>query len=135
MIYIYALVSDDLVLYVGKTKRLKRREREHRNGSSRCSQYIQEYPDWIMKVLEETTGALGTEREQYFYDTLDPLYNTQRPGQTRKEYGQTYEQTDARKANQKANHQTEAYKASKKAYRQTDAYKAYMKAYYLKNKS
>ena len=30
MIYIYALVSDDLVLYVGKTKDKKRREYEHR---------------------------------------------------------------------------------------------------------
>lgn len=131
MIYIYALVSDELVLYVGKTKRLKEREQAHRNGYSRCSQYIQEHPDWIMKVLEETTEALGTEREQHFYDTLDPLYNKNRPGQTRKEYNQT----DAGKAAKKAYQQTDAGKASQKAYKQKDAYKAYHKAYKLKNKS
>ena len=98
MIYIYALVSDDLVLYVGKTKDKKKREYEHRYGSSQCSQYVQEHADWTFKVLEETTEALGTSREQYFYDTLDPLYNTQRPGQTMKEY----QQTDACKASKKA---------------------------------
>ena len=135
MIYIYALVSDELVLYVGKTKRLKRREWEHRNGDSQCSQYVQEYPDWVLKVLEETTAALGTEREQYFYDTLDPLYNQCRPGQTMKEYCQSEAGRASRKAIQKAYEQTEAGKASKKAYRQTEAYKAYQKAYKLKNKS
>jgi hypothetical protein len=86
--------------------------------------------DWTMKVLEETTEALGTEREQYFYDTLKPLYNQCRPGQTRKEYSQT----ETRKATKKAYRQTEAgrisQKASVKAYQQTDAYKAYMKAYH-----
>jgi len=117
MVYIYALMSEDMVLYVGKTKDLKGRERVHRNGKSQCSKYVQEHGDWTMKVLEETTDALGASREQYFYDTLDPLYNYQRPGQTRKEYIQT-----------------ETYKACQKAYSQTDARKAVQRSYHLKKK-
>jgi len=153
-------MSGQLVLYVGKTKDWKKRERQHRNGHSQCSKYIQEHPDWTMKVLEETTDALGPQREQYFYDTLDPLYNQCRPGQTRKEYWQTeagkasqkkcdqtearkasrkaYYQTDTGKASQKASQkaydQTEARKASRKAYYQTDAYKASRKAYRQRQK-
>ena len=117
MVYIYALMSGQLVLYVGKTKRLKGRERQHRKGKSQCSRYIPDYMDWTMNVLEETTDALGIEREQYFYDTLKPLYNHQRPGQTQTAY-----------------EQSEAGKATKRAYRQTDARKAYRRAYYLKMK-
>jgi hypothetical protein len=111
-------MSDDLVLYVGKTKDMKKREWAHRNGVSECSKYVQEHSDWTMKVLEETTDALGTQREQYFYDTLDPLYNYQRPGQTKKEAQKAYNQTDKYKEYRNAYQQTEARKATQRAYYQ-----------------
>ena len=130
MVYIYALMSGQLVLYVGQTKRLKRREWEHRNkkGCS-CSKYIPDYMEWTMKILEETTDTLGIQREQYFYDTLKPLYNRQRPGQTKKEYCKIYAQTDTRKIFQKAYRQTDAYKEGNKAYEMSEAGKEYRKAY------
>jgi len=147
MVYIYALMSGQLVLYVGQTKRLKKREWEHRKRYSQCSKYIPDYMEWTMKVLEETTDTLGIQREQYFYDTLDPLYNIKRPGQTKEEYRQTgackasrkaYYQTDTGKASQKASErayqQTDAYKEYRRAFRQTDAYKEYQKAYYQRKK-
>jgi len=143
MVYIYALMSGQLVLYVGKTKRLKRREWQHRKRYSQCSKYIPDYMEWTMKVLEETTEALGTTREQYFYDTLDPLYNHKRPGQTKEEYQKTevfkeyqraYEQSEAGKATKRAYQQTDAYKEYQRDYQQTDARKEYQKAYYLKMK-
>jgi hypothetical protein len=117
MVTIYALMSDDLVLYVGQTNRLKRREWDHRNGGSQCSKYVQEHSDWVLKVLEETTDALGPQREQYFYDTLDPLYNQCRPGQTDKDYKKS-----------------DTYKSYRKAYGLSDARKASQRAYYLKKK-
>lgn len=148
MVSIYALMSGQLVLYVGKSKRVKKREWEHRykNGYC-CSKQIPAYTDWVFKVLEETTEALGIEREQYFYDTLKPLYNHQRPGQTKKEYQQSenwkvsqkaYKQSEAGKASQKAYGKTEAGKAYRKAYQKTyqktEVYKAYQKKYYESKK-
>jgi len=123
-------MAGQLVLYVGKTKDKKRRECEHRNKRSHCSQQIPDYTDWILKVLEETTDALGTEREQYYYDTLNPLYNHNRPGQTKKENSES----DAGKATLKAYSQSEAGKVIRKAYRQSEAGKAYQKAYYQSHK-
>jgi len=96
-----------------------------------------------MKVLEETTDALGPQREQYFYDSLKPLYNELRPGQTHTEYRQTdayksitkaYKQTDAYKITQKVTRQTESRKAYMKALEQTDARKEYKKAYRQRKK-
>lgn len=73
-----------LVLYVGKTIRpLNKRAIEHRclkkNGTS--SRYIPDYMEWEIKLLEECPDDQGTTREQFWYDTLMPLYNYQRPGQ------------------------------------------------------
>ena len=124
-------MSGQLVLYVGKTKRLKMRECTHRSKTKNdcSSRHIPDYTDWTMNVLEETTDALGTSREQYFYDTLKPLYNYQRPGQTRQECIKTESYKACQKAYQKVHQKTEAYKASRKEY-----LKAYYKAYYLKKK-
>ena len=80
-----------------------------------------------MKVLEETTDALGTQREQYYYDTLKPLYNHVRPMQTRREYRITH--FDKRKEyyeeyknseQYKQYNQSEHRKALKLAYSQTE---------------
>ena len=128
MVYIYALVSGQLILYVGQTKDVKIRERGHRNRKSACaSRHIPDYIDWTMKVLEETTDALGTQREQYYYDTLKPLYNHVRPMQTRREYRITH--FDKRKEyyeeyknseQYKQYNQSEHRKALKLAYSQTE---------------
>jgi hypothetical protein len=108
-------MSGQLVLYVGKTKDVKRREYEHRKENTQCSsRYIPDYMEWTMKVLEKTTDVLGTQREQYFYDTLKPLYNQCRPGQTKKDWYLS----DVGKALYKTRNKSEAYKEYQKAYRE-----------------
>lgn len=90
MVKIYALVSGQLVLYVGKTTNLKHREWQHRYRGNTCSSKdIPSYIDWSIKILEEVPNEQATSKEQYYYDTLKPLYNKQRPKQSLKEYQQT----------------------------------------------
>jgi len=88
MTHIYALVSGQLVLYVGQTVRtLKRREYDHRRSSNEChSRYIPDYIDWQIKLLETVEDEQALIKEQYYYDILKPFYNHIRPLQTRKEY-------------------------------------------------
>ena len=38
-----------------------------------------------MVTLEQCSVEEGTAREQFWYDTLKPLYNSNRPGQTKTE--------------------------------------------------
>ena len=85
---IYALMSGQLVLYVGKTKTtLRDREINHRSKSNTSySKYIPEYTDWVMTLLEECTEECGTERELYYYNILKPLYNHRMPGRTKREW-------------------------------------------------
>jgi hypothetical protein len=149
MTHIYALVSGQLILYVGKTGDMKRREYNHRHSSNNCySKYIPEYIDWTMKLLETVPNDQAVTKEQHYYDTLKPLYNCQRPGQTKrkyqqseayKEYRKIYEQSEARKEAQKKYQQSEAYKESQKKYRQSEVYKKAHKEiqrkYRLKKKS
>jgi hypothetical protein len=88
MPHIYALVSGQLILYVGKTTQtLKKRGQQHRRKNNRCcSKYIPEYIDWTIRLLETVTPEKSIEKEKYYYDTLKPLYNYQRPGQSKREY-------------------------------------------------
>lgn len=139
--FIYGLYSGQLVLYVGKTtSSLRKREIHHRSKCNNASsKYIPVYIDWEIRLIEECEESEGTLREQYWYDTLKPLYNRQRPGQTWKEYKQTearkeYQQTDAYKDYQRKYNQTEARKESKRKYKQTEAYKEYQRKYYQKKK-
>ena len=99
MTHIYALVSGQLVLYVGKTVRtLKEREQKHRNnGNNTNSKYIPKYIDWTMKLLETVSEDQAVMKEQYYYDTLKPLYNRCRPGQSRIEYEQSKNRRDGRR--------------------------------------
>ena len=113
MTHIYALVSGQLILYVGKTNQtLKQRESKHRSRDNSHSRYIPEYIDWIMKLLEIVPDDQGTVKEQHYYDTLKPLYNKCRPGQTFKEYQQTeaYKNSEAIKESCKQYQQSEACK-------------------------
>ena len=79
--YIYALVSGQLILYVGKSKYLKLREEYHRSKKyNDCgSKDIPDYIDWEIKKLEKVTENIANIRERYYYDTLKPLYNINKP--------------------------------------------------------
>jgi len=123
MTHIYALVSGQLILYVGKTGNMKKREYTHRCKSNDChSKYIPEYIDWTIRLLETVPDDQAITKEQYYYDTLKPLYNNKRPGQPCKESRQIYKKTLAGKE-------------AKKRYEQSNAYKEMKKRYYLKKKS
>lgn len=82
MVKIYALISGELILYVGKTTNLKRRERFHRSRylNSTGSKNIPKDTEWTMKLLETVSDEIGYLRERYYFDTLMPLYNINRPG-------------------------------------------------------
>ena len=125
MTMIYALVWGQLVLYVGQTiQTLRKREREHRSKGNRASsKYIPDDIDWEIKLLEECEDDIATMREQYYYDTLKPFYNNNRPGQTKKEY----RQTEAYKEIQRKYRQTEAGKESQRKCEQTEARKKYQR--------
>lgn len=112
MIHIYALVSGQLVLYIGKTSQsLTEREYFHRHSSNRCnSKNIPEYIDWNIKLLETVPDNQGGVKEQSYYDTLKPLYNRQRPGQTKQEY----ENSDINKRRRREYEATIRYKERKK---------------------
>ena len=78
--HIYALISGQLVLYIGKTNNVERRKREHRNKKTGTgSDEIPKYIDWDMIILETCDDASKKYKEQYWYDTLKPLYNIIRP--------------------------------------------------------
>lgn len=126
MVKIYALVSGQLILYVGKTTlTLKRREQNHRsNWNDTSSKYIPSYIDWTIKLLEEVTNDQDVIKEQYYFDTLKPLYNRCRPGQTVQE---TQKQIYIKRKHL-------VLKRNKK-FQQTDAYKEYQKQYREKKKA
>ena len=99
MTHIYALVSGQLILYVGQTVRtLKVREQQHKYKSNNTnSRYIPEYIDWTIKLLETVPNDQALLKEQHYYDTLKPLYNRCRPGQSRREYEQSERRRDGRR--------------------------------------
>ena len=126
MVKIYALVSGQLILYVGKTTRLlTKREYGHRcKNNDTGSKYIPEYIDWTIKLLEEVPDDQGIIKEQYYYDTLKPLYNRCRPGQSQKE--------SQRQSNKRRMH---LIVERNRPYQQTDAYKEYQKQYRFNKKA
>ena len=144
--FIYGLYSGQLVLYIGKTMQsLKARESNHRTIANRASsRHIPPYIDWEIRLIEECQDAQGTLREQYWFDTLKPLYNRCRPGQTDQEYQQTeagkesvrrYQQTEAFKESQRRYDQSEARKEYKRRYQQSEARKESKRRYYQKKKA
>jgi len=128
---IYALMSGQLVLYVGKTgEPLSRREARHRNKwNGAYSKYIPDWIDWEIKLLEEVPDDQGTAKEQHYYDTLKPLYNRNRPGQTAKDREQSEAMKKTRKEYRsrddvKERKNTPEYKEWRKQYRDTDEERA-----------
>lgn len=86
-------MSEQLVLYIGKTTDLNKRRREHRckknkTGSAKIPSYI----DWDIKELETCTESDAPGRERYYYETLKPLYNERCPNRCKKEYQSMYYQ-------------------------------------------
>jgi hypothetical protein len=102
MVKIYALMSGELVLYVGKTMvSLKERERRHRTKSNdTCSRYIPKDCEWEMVHVDDVPDDEGVKWEQYYYDTLDPLYNRNRPGQTSSESTKAWRQANRERYNE-----------------------------------
>jgi hypothetical protein len=129
MVKIYALVSGQLVLYVGKTtKTLKQRESGHRcKSNASSSRYIPNYIDWTIKLLEEVADDQGVTKEQHYYDILKPLYNGNRPGQTLNQYYQTNKAKDLQSKFLKSE--------AGKQYRQSERYKQLQKEGYLRRKA
>jgi hypothetical protein len=127
---IYALVSGQLVLYVGKTTmELCKRESSHRcRSNTACSKNIPEHIDWEIVLIDDVEEDESVMWEQLYYDELMPLYNTYRPGQTLIEYNQAKGYA-AQKAYQKRTGGAHA-----KAYRKTENGKEYARAYYQANK-
>ena len=83
MAAIYCLETDGLIWYVGSTTNLERRWKEHRlkaNKGIGASLIPDEY-EYTLRVLEQTTIEKRLEREQHYYDLLNPLVNVCRPGQ------------------------------------------------------
>ena len=78
MLRIYALMYGQLVLYVGRTlQTLQERNRAHTAANNYThSRYIPEHcRPWEIKLLEDCDDGFAVVREQYYYDTLTPLYN------------------------------------------------------------
>jgi hypothetical protein len=67
---------------------LEKREWQHRHvsGNSSGSRNIPSECEWVMKLLEECNADNRYMKEQYWFDTLKPLYNERRPGRTAKEW-------------------------------------------------
>jgi len=140
MVFIYALVCEGLVLYVGRTVNMADRERGHRCvGNDTGSRHIPYWIEWEMKLLEEAPDDQGVFREQHYYDTLKPLYNINRPGQTDKEYYIKQRDAGINRDNIKRYRATEAGKAARKseqeAYRLTEGYRLSQAKYYEKRKA
>ena len=75
MAIVYALMSGQLCLYVGSTiQSLKKREYKHTYRTD-----IPDYIEWTMVTLEECSDNIKRVREQFYYDTMHPLYNKVRP--------------------------------------------------------
>jgi hypothetical protein len=88
---IYALMANQLVLYIGKTANLAKRRREHRCKTNRTgSAKIPSYIEWDIIELESCADADGPSRERYYYETLKPLYNERCPNRGKKEYQSMY---------------------------------------------
>jgi hypothetical protein len=127
---IYALVSDYLILYVGKTNTsLKQREASHRTPSNTtCSKDIPDYMDWEVVLVDEIPDDEATQWEQHYYDELMPLYNRYRPGQTDLEYNRTKGYAAQKAYNKRTGG------AHARAWQKTERGREYSRSWYHANK-
>jgi predicted GIY-YIG superfamily endonuclease len=93
MYFIYTLETDGVIWYVGKTQDVKNRLRQHRSKKGYGADLIPKEYKWNMNIISETISEEDSIRkEQEAYDTLNPLFNKCRPGQTRSEYEESRRQ-------------------------------------------
>jgi hypothetical protein len=88
-------------LYVGQTKdSLLRRESGHRTKSNNCcSKYIPDNIQWTIELIEECEDNISIQRERYYIELLEPLFNYKIPGRTNKEAVKAWEQKNKEKRN------------------------------------
>lgn len=88
MVTIYSLQTDHIIWYVGSTaQNPSHRLNHHRSVSNdTASRHISKEYEYELVILETCDQERRIEREQYYYDKLQPLYNEIRPGQTKKQY-------------------------------------------------
>jgi len=87
MAKIYALITDELILYVGSTIcSLEKRESEHRNKGNLCgSANIPINYKWKIILIEECEIQDRFIVEQLHYEILKPLYNRNKPYNVKRE--------------------------------------------------
>ena len=69
-----------------------------------------------MTLLEECGVEDKGKREQFYYDTLKPLYNIYRPGQTHTEYNRAYRQSERGKEYERLYNRSERKKEYSRLY-------------------
>ena len=74
---IYAIMSDQLVLYIGKTTMtLRKRSFQHRAPNNKAgTRHIPKDQPWTMTELEVCDQSNIRARESYWINKLKPLYN------------------------------------------------------------
>ena len=80
---IYALVSDEEVLYVGKTVGLlSSRKSKHKcaTANKTGSKNIPKDIAWDIELLEEVPDEQAEEYERHYIELLEPSYNIYMPG-------------------------------------------------------
>jgi len=115
---IYALMTGDLVLYIGSTTQsLAARAAVHRGGHNTCSsKNIPKDCEWEIVLLDTVPDNERAVWERHYYDTLHPLYNERVPGRSQKEW---------MNREHFKNYQREYYQRNKEAYRErTRKYRA-----------
>lgn len=119
---IYALMDGITCLYVGRTEQeLKERDRHHKgNWNVTCSRYIPKDMEWTIELIEECEDNVKQQRERYYIELLEPLYNERMPGRSRKETAKASREKHIEKA-----------RAREKTYRQNhkEHYNARMRIY------
>jgi hypothetical protein len=85
---VYKIVDTSInkVLYVGQSTQIRGRINFHKNGIKNPKPHLQDYkfylklnkhyPNVDVSIVEECSPEMLLHREQYYIDTLKPLYNT-----------------------------------------------------------
>ena len=83
---IYCLACDDIVWYVGRTRKPEARESFHKGKyASYGSSLIPDGVKWKFIILEVVNVEDAPGAEKFYYDYLQPRLNKQVPGRTNTE--------------------------------------------------
>jgi hypothetical protein len=91
-VFIYALETDGLIWYVGRTKNIISRKSNHKTRRHKGigADLIPIEYDFQFKILEECENDIGRMRERHWYDLLKPFNNKCVPGRNRDEAHKLY---------------------------------------------